>query len=73
MLDSVTKAIQDSGVYNLSVMEVPDDKYDDKMIEDMSRSTIDIIMEEIDKDDAIENKGTVKSLMRELYMESLTS
>lgn len=73
MLDSVTKTIQDSGVYSLSVMEVPDDKYDDDMIEDMSRSTIDIIMEEIDKDDSIENKGVIKSLMKEFYMESLTS
>lgn len=73
MLDSVIKTIQDSGAYDLSVMEVPEESCDKNTIEDMSRSTIDIIMEEIDKDESIQNKSSIKSLIKEFYMESLTS
>ena len=40
---------------------------------DMAKDTLTIINDEIDHDDNIEEKGKIKQIIRELYMEGLSS
>ena len=40
---------------------------------DMAKDTLTIINDEIDGDDKIEEKGKIKEIIRDLYMEGLSS
>jgi DNA repair exonuclease SbcCD nuclease subunit len=66
----VDKMVQ-AGVINLNIVEEMIETSTDTV--DVAQDTMSIINEEIDKLETVENKGKLKSLIHELYIESLSS
>ena len=66
----IDKMVQ-AGVINLNIVEEMIETSTDTV--DVAQDTMSIINEEIDKLETVENKGKLKSLIHELYIESLSS
>ena len=73
ILDRVVDTLYNSGVYNLTIVDDIGVEYRDIEAADATKSTLEIIMEEIDTRDDIHNKDVVKRLVKEVYMETITS
>jgi hypothetical protein len=74
VLDRVIDSLYNSGVYNLTIVEDIDTTFnntEDISESDMSKSTLELILDEVDKMKDIRNPDKVKKLLKELYMESL--
>jgi len=70
--DSFMQSLYDAGVYEISVVEDYSDQQNmTSSVEDVSKDTLSLINEEIDK---LENIDTnkLKKMIHELYVESLT-
>jgi DNA repair exonuclease SbcCD nuclease subunit len=66
----IDKMVQ-AGVINLNIVEEMIETSTDTV--DVAQDTMSIINEEIDKLETVENKGKLKSLIHELYIESLSA
>ena len=73
VLDRVIDSLYNSGVYNLTIVEDVDPVYntEDMSESDMSKSTLELILDEVSNMKDINNPDKVKKLLKELYMESL--
>jgi hypothetical protein len=75
VLDRVIDSLYNSGVYSLTIVEDIDttlfNNTEDISESDMSKSTLELILDEVDKMKDIRNPDKVKKLLKELYMESL--
>jgi hypothetical protein len=60
-----------AGVINLNIVEEMPETSTDEV--DVTQDTISIINEEVDKLEISEDKGKIKSLIHELYIESLST
>ena len=75
VLDRVIDSLYNSGVFNLTIVEDMDSILDDSTSidkSDMSKSTLELILDEVDQMKDINNPDKVKKLLKDLYMESLT-
>ena len=75
ILDRVIDSLYNSGVYDLSIVEDVDNTITnsiDSQKVDITKSTLELIYEEVDNLEDIKDSNTVKQLIKELYMESLT-
>ncbi|MBC8548428.1 MAG: hypothetical protein H8D23_02145 [Candidatus Brocadiales bacterium] len=74
ILDKLIDTLYQSGVFSLNVVDNMDDtfNFDDDDKADMTKSTLELLFEEIDSNETLKNKKDVKDLIKELYMESLT-
>lgn len=71
--DNFIQALYDAGAYDISITE--DHAEQDEQtsaIDDISRDTLSLIHDEIDKMEDIENLPKLKKMIHELYLESLT-
>jgi DNA repair exonuclease SbcCD nuclease subunit len=74
ILDRVMDALYNSGVYSLTVVDDTDRlEREDIEAADITKSTLEIILEEVDDKEEIENKDGVKQIIREIYMEAISS
>jgi DNA repair exonuclease SbcCD nuclease subunit len=73
ILDRVVDTLYSSGVYNLTIVDDMGVENRDVEAADATKSTLEIIMEEIDIREDIKNKDVVKGLVKEVYMETITS
>ena len=74
ILDRVIDSLYNSGVYNLSIVEDVDPlSINTTSIDkaDISKSTLELILHEVNQIPEINNPDKVKKLLKELYMESL--
>jgi DNA repair exonuclease SbcCD nuclease subunit len=73
ILDRVIDSLYNSGVYDLTVVEDEMDIQDDSQPDssDMTKSTLELILDEVDK--TTDDPARIKSLIQEIYMESLKS
>ena len=74
ILDRVVESLYNSGVYDLKIVEDSEEQCSDFEPEkdDMTKSTLQLIYEEVDKIDEIKDPVKIKTLISEIYMESLT-
>jgi DNA repair exonuclease SbcCD nuclease subunit len=75
ILDRVIDSLYNSGVYDLSIVEDVDNTIInsiDNQKADITKSTLELIYEEVDNLEDIKDSNIVKQLIKELYMESLT-
>ena len=75
VLDRVIDSLYNSGVYDLSVIEDVDNTLDEKLEgqkADITKSTLELIYEEVDGLKDVKNKNKIKDMIKELYMGSLT-
>jgi len=77
ILDRVIDSLYNSGVYDLSIVEDIDNTInigtDTNQKADITKSTLELIYEEVDDIQDIKDSETVKHLIKELYMESLVT
>jgi hypothetical protein len=71
--DNFINSIQNAGAYEVSIIEDFSEQPSPTTIEDISKDTMSLINEEIDKLEDIDNKLKLKRMIHELYLESLTS
>ena len=75
VLDRVIDSLYNSGVYDLSVIEDIDNTLDENLEgqkADITKSTLELIYEEVDGLKDVKNKNKIKDMIKELYMGSLT-
>tara|TARA_Y100000310_G_scaffold113783_1_gene112240 strand:+ start:59 stop:1126 length:1068 start_codon:yes stop_codon:yes gene_type:complete len=77
ILDRVIDSLYDSGVYNLSIVEDIENTInvaeENRQKADITKSTLELIYEEVDCLKDVKDSNVVKKLIKELYMESLTA
>ena len=77
ILDRVIDSLYDSGVYNLSIVEDIENTIniaeDNQQKADITKSTLELIYEEVDSLKDIKDSSVVKKLIKDLYMESLNT
>lgn len=73
ILDRVMDSLYNSGVYSLTIVDETD-RLEKEEIEaaDATKSTLEIIMDEIDNRAEIKNPDKVKEIVKEVYLESLS-
>ena len=73
VFDTFTQSLYDAGVYELGFVEdYSEQQTMSSSVEDISKDTISLINEEVDKLENIDNKFKLKKMIHELYLESLT-
>jgi len=74
ILDKVIDTLYNSGVFSLNVIEDMGSTFDFEENEtaDMTKTTLELLFEEIDNNENVNNPKAVKEMIKELYMESLT-
>lgn len=74
ILDRVVDSLYNSGVYSLTIVD-DTDRLDKGEVEaaDVTKSTLEIILEEVDSREDVTNKEGVKKIIREIYMEAISS
>jgi len=73
MYDSFMQSLYDCGAYEIGVVEDYSDQQNmTSSVEDVSKDTLSLINEEIDKMENIDNKLKLKKMIHDLYLESLT-
>ena len=78
ILDRVIDSLYNSGVYDLSIVEDVDntlllDKNSENQKTDITKSTLELIYEEVDSINDVKDSNKIKEIIKELYMESLTT
>jgi len=73
VFDSFLDKLYQHKVIDVTVVEDMSDFVIEEESIDMAKDTLTIINDEIDHDDNIEEKGKIKQIIRELYMEGLSS
>jgi len=72
LLDEIMDSLYNAGVYNLTVIEDLDNIVSEKSSGDeLDKSTIDLLMEEVKTNDKIKNQERIQKLIKELYLEAL--
>jgi len=67
-------ALYNSGVFSLTVVDETDKlTQEDTDAADITKSTLEIILSEVDEREDIKNKEEVKGIIREIYMEAISS
>ena len=73
LFDRFMDKLYDAQVNTVTIVEdLTQDDIDEEEVVDMSKDTLTLIMNEIDSMDEVTDKGKLKSIIRELYMESLS-
>jgi DNA repair exonuclease SbcCD nuclease subunit len=73
VFDTFIQSLYDVGVYELSIIEdYSDQQTMSASVEDVSKDTLTLINEEVDKMETIDNKLKLKKMIHDLYIESLT-
>lgn len=73
MYDEFIQALYDNGVYEIGIVEdFSEQQTMTSSVDDISKDTLSLINEEIDKMETIDNKHKLKKMIHDLYLESLT-
>ena len=75
ILDKVVDSLYNSGVYDLTIVEDFDkiaEESEELKNEDLSKSTLELIYDEVDCMEGLDDSSRIKNLIQEIYLESLT-